>query len=497
MSESKIRTRFAPSPTGYMHIGNLRTALFEYLVAKSLDGDFILRIEDTDQGRLVEGSLDAIYRTLELTRLDYSEGPDKGGDYGPYVQSERLNLYRPAAEQLVEMGEAYYCFCSEERLHEVQEKARAEGSDFIGYDRHCRDLPQEEVEAKLAAGDPWVIRQKMPLDGVIGYDDAVFGRIEVENKTLEDHILLKSDGYPTYNFANVVDDHAMKITHIVRGSEYLSSTPKYIHLYNAFGYDLPVFVHVPLINGPDGRKLSKRHGATSFEELLEDGYIVEAIVNYLALLGWSPGTTQELFTLEELEQAFDTKGIAKSPAVFNIEKLRWFNGQYLQRMSPEAFNEHAAPYYAKIEGDPVAKMSDEQKITLAKTLQPRTEQLSVLPEQLVFLHEVQDYDLDLYYHKRMKTDAAGALKVFPSILEVLKETEWTEVALGDALRDYASSNELKNGMVMWPVRIALTGMSVSPGGAIEALYLLGKDESIRRLETAIRRLEEEIEGAEA
>lgn len=497
MSESKIRTRFAPSPTGYMHIGNLRTALFEYLVAKSQDGEFILRIEDTDQGRLVEGSLDAIYRTLELTRLDYTEGPDKGGAYGPYVQSERLHLYRPAAEQLVEMGEAYYCFCSEERLLEAQEKARQAGSDFIGYDRHCRDLSKEEVDARLTAGDPWVIRQKMPLEGVVGYDDAVFGRIEVENKTLEDHILLKSDGFPTYNFANVVDDHAMKITHIVRGSEYLSSTPKYIHLYNAFGYDIPVFVHVPLINGPDGRKLSKRHGATSFEELLEDGYIVEAIVNYLALLGWSPGTTQEVFSLQELEEAFDTKGIAKSPAVFDIEKLRWFNGQYLQKMSPEEFNEHAAPYYAQIEGDPVSAMSDEQKLSLAKTLQPRTEQLSVLPEQLVFLAAVQDYDMDFYYHKRMKTDATGALKVFPGVLEVLKETEWTEEALGDALRGYAGANELKNGMVMWPVRIALTGMKVSPGGAIEALFLLGKEESLQRLESAIQRLENELEGADA
>lgn len=497
MSESKIRTRFAPSPTGYMHIGNLRTALFEYLVAKSQGGDFILRIEDTDQGRLVEGSLDAIYRTLEITNLDYSEGPDKGGDFGPYVQSERLNLYLPAAEKLVEMGEAYYCFCSEERLQEAQNKARAEGSDFIGYDRHCRNLPQEEVEARLAAGDPWVIRQKMPLDGVIGYDDAVFGRIEVENKTLEDQILLKSDGYPTYNFANVVDDYAMKITHIVRGSEYLSSTPKYIHLYNAFGYDIPVFVHVPLINGPDGKKLSKRHGATSFEELLADGFVVEAIVNYLALLGWSPGTTQELFTLEELEQAFDINGIAKSPAVFDLEKLRWFNAQYLQKMSPEEFNEHAAPYYAQIEGDPFAAMSAEQKLVLAKTLQPRTEQLSELPAQLVFLAGVQDYDLDLYFHKRMKTDATGALKVFPPVLEVLKETEWTEEALGEALRNYANANELKNGMVMWPVRIALTGMQVSPGGAIEALFLLGKEESIQRLESAIDRLENEIEGADA
>lgn len=484
MPFDRVRTRFAPSPTGFMHIGNLRTALYEYLIAKASGGDFILRIEDTDRGRLVEGAVDKIYKALSDVGMKHDEGPDIGGPNGPYVQSERLPLYKKYAEKLVEQGDAYYCFCSEERLAKVHEEQEAEGSDFIGYDRHCRNLPPEEVKAKLEAGEPYVIRQKMPSEGVTAYEDAVYGRIEIENKTLEDQILLKSDGYPTYNFANVVDDHDMAISHVVRGSEYLSSTPKYILLYEAFGYDVPTYVHLPLILGKDGKKLSKRMGATSFEELVEEGFLPEAITNYLALLGWAPKDTRELFTLKELEENFRIEGISKAPAVFDPEKLLWFNEQYLRSFPPEEFTARCLPYFRQV----CPEISDENAAFLAGLLQPRASKLTDIPEQIGFLAEYEDFDLDLFVHKKSKTSLESCRKVLGDFLQTLPETAWNKDALMEEMTSYAKENEVKNGYVMWPLRIAASGRAVTPGGAAEVLLLLGKDESLRRMQKAYERL---------
>ncbi|WEG36970.1 glutamate--tRNA ligase [Amygdalobacter nucleatus] len=494
----EVRTRFAPSPTGFMHIGNLRTALFEYLVAKSNDGKFILRIEDTDQKRKVEGALEKIYNTLESVGMDYDEGPDKPGEVGPYVQSERLNMYLPEALKLVESGHAYYCFCSEERLAKLHEELAAKGASFIGYDRHCRNLSAEEVKAKLQAGEPYVIRQKMPDTGETTYHDEVYGDITVQNNTLEDQVLVKSDGYPTYNFANVVDDHSMQITHVVRGCEYLSSTPKYVLLYEAFGYKQPKYIHLPLINGPDGKKLSKRHGATSYEELIQQGFLPEAVINYLALLGWSPASTTELFTLQELEQAFDIAHIAKAPAVFDIEKLKWFNAQYIQKKTVDEFYALIQPELKQLtEGQSeLAERLQANSELLARILQPRLNVITEVTDKLSFLPALPNYSNDLFVHKKMKTTLESSLEILHAVLPEFEQLDsWTEAALHGVMINYATSHELKNGKVMWPVRVAATGLQVSPGGASEALVLLGKQESLKRLEQAIEQLKAELAEA--
>lgn len=476
-----------------MHIGNLRTALYEYLVAKSQGGQFILRIEDTDRERLVEGSIEKIYSTLSSVGLQHDEGPDIGGDYGPYVQSERRELYRPVAEKLVEDGQAYYCFCTQSRLaevHSAQEEARKQGQElnFIGYDRHCRDLPQEEVNAKLATGTPYAIRQKMPLAGETSFHDEVFGTITVQNETLEDQVLLKSDGYPTYNFANVVDDHAMSITHVVRGSEYLSSTPKYQLLYDVLGYESPVYIHLPLILGADGQKLSKRHGATSFEELVEDGYLSEAITNYLALLGWSPSNeTRELYSLEELEEAFTISGISKSPATFNIDKLNWFNGEYIRKLAPGEFLDYIKP----VLDDILPGLSDDQQDLAAELLQPRINKLPELREQIIFMAELPEYETDIFVHKRSKSTVESSSKILNDLIPRYEALgSWERAELHTIMVDYAQENELKNGTVMWPVRIGVSGQTVTPGGAAEIMCLVGRDETLNRLKKALGRLNE-------
>lgn len=482
--QKKIRTRFAPSPTGFMHVGNLRTALYEYLIAKSLGGDFILRIEDTDQERLVEGATDVIYRTLRQTGLKHDEGPDIGGEFGPYVQSERQNLYRPYAEQLVREGKAYYCFCTKERLDSLH----SDDDSFGGYDRHCRDLPQEEVERLIAAGTPYVIRQKMPVEGSTAFEDAVYGSITIENSELEDQILLKSDGFPTYNFANVIDDHLMQVTHVVRGCEYLTSTPKYNLLYEAFGWEIPVYVHLPLImgRGEDGEisKLSKRHGSTGFDDLVQEGYLPEAIINYIALLGWCPKDNQEVFTLDGLVQNFSIDGISKSPSVFDYDKLAWFNGEYLRAMSPEEFTDLAMPFYRQALGDRSFNWT-----VLSTILQPRVTQLTQIPEKIDFFAQLPDYEPDLFINKKSKTNLENSVEMLRHAIAALEEIgTWDVDTIHTILLELAPKLEVKNGTLLWPVRIAAAGMSVTPGGAIEILAILGKDESLRRLRIGLSKL---------
>jgi glutamyl-tRNA synthetase len=483
---AEIRTRFAPSPTGYMHIGNLRTALYEYLIAKKYGGKFILRIEDTDQERYIEGATDVIYNTLKMAELQHDEGPDIDGPYGPYVQSERKKIYIEWAKKLVELGGAYYCFCSKERLAEKKAACEAAGQVYK-YDRHCLSLSREQVEEKLAKGEPYVIRQKMPDTGSTSFDDAVYGTITVENSTLEDQVLLKSDGLPTYNFANVIDDHLMNITHVVRGNEYLSSAPKYNLLYAAFGWEVPTYVHVPLILKSSGQKLSKRAGDPSFEDLMSMGYLIEAIINYVALLGWSPGGTQEIFSLKELEEAFDIKGISKSPAIFDINKLNWMNGEYIRKLSPEKFHELAKPYY---------KVLPEGKADLfkvSKLLQPRTEVLNTIPDNIDFLIELPDYDVSMYVHKKMKTtleNSLGSLKEAIPVLEGL--SEWNNEAIWEALIAKTGELGIKNSQMLWPVRTAVSGKQATPGGATELAEILGKEETLRRIRIGIEKLESSI-----
>ncbi len=479
----EVRTRFAPSPTGYMHIGNLRTALYEYLIAKSQGGKFILRIEDTDQGRLVEGSVDVIYKTLEMTGLKHDEGPDIGGEFGPYVQSERMGMYMQYALELVEKGEAYYCFCTKERLESLKE-SNAEGAAFAKYDRHCLGLSQEEVQAKLAAGEPFVIRQKMPDSGTTTFHDVVYGDITVDNAELDDQILMKADGFPTYNFANVVDDHLMNITHVVRGSEYLSSTPKYNLLYQAFGWEPPVYVHLPAVMRDAHHKLSKRHGDKSFEDLVKEGYVVEAIVNYIALLGWSPADNTEIFSLKELEEKFDISGLSKSPAIFDIKKLTWMNGEYLKAMEFDTFFALAKP---KLEEALAGTGLDLKKI--AALLQKRLETLNDIPGMVSFFKELPVYGTELYTHKKMKTNDEIALSSLQAALPVLQEmTEWNETAIHDRLIALVGELGIKNGQLLWPVRTALSGEPTSPGGAIELADILGKEETLRRMEKGIELL---------
>ena len=481
----RIRTRFAPSPTGFMHVGNLRTALFEYLIAKSNGGDFVLRIEDTDRERYVEGAVGVIYNTLKQVGLKHDEGPDVGGPFGPYVQSERKGLYAEYAEQLVREGRAYYCFCTKERLDALHESKDENGG---GYDRHCRDLSAEEAERLLAAGTPHVIRQKMPTEGSTTFDDVVYGPITIENKELEDQVLLKSDGYPTYNFANVIDDHLMKITHVVRGCESLPSTPKYKLLYEAFGWDVPTYVHLPLIMGknPDGTvsKLSKRHGSTGFADLVNDGYLPEVIVNYIALLGWCPKDNREIFTLDELAENFSISGISKSPAVFDYEKLQWLNGEYLRAMTPEEFTRLAMPYYRAVFPD-----GERPWDVLTAILQQRVTRLTEIPAMLGFFRDLPDYAAELFVNKKSKTtleNSADMLKAALSVLESLPE--WTLDAIHDSMMELVPKLGVKNGTLLWPVRIAAAGQTVTPGGAFEILCILGREESLRRLNLGLKKL---------
>lgn len=479
-----IRTRYAPSPTGFMHVGNLRTALYEYLIAKSQDGKFILRIEDTDRERLVEGAVDVIYNTLKVAGLNHDEGPDVGGDFGPYVQSQRREMYLPYAEQLIKEGKAYRCFCTKERLEKLSEE-----SVGGGYDGHCRDLPQEEIDRLLEQGVPYVIRQKMPKEGSTTFSDAVFGDITVENSELTDQILIKSDGYPTYNFANVIDDHTMGITHVVRGCEYLSSTPKYNLLYEAFGWEIPTYVHLPLIMGKndDGSvsKLSKRHGATGFEDLVADGYLPEAVINYIALLGWCPKSNQEIFTLKELCESFHVDEISKSPSVFDYDKLAWMNSEYLRNMTPEQFSAVSMPYYEQVFGEGKAPA---EKLTAI--LQQRTVKLTDIPPMIEFFVTLPEYDKELYVNKKSKTNLENAPALLKAVYEELKALEnWNCDAIKELLISMAERMELKNGTIMWPARIAVAGKTVTPGGAVEILDILGKEESLRRMEIGLAKLE--------
>ena len=479
----EVRTRFAPSPTGYMHIGNLRTALYEYLIAKSQGGKFILRIEDTDQERQVEGAVDVIYNTMRMTGLKHDEGPDIGGDYGPYVQSERMGMYMDYAKELVEKGEAYYCFCTKERLESLKE-SNAEGAAFAKYDRHCLGLSKEEVQAKLDAGVPFVIRQKMPDSGTTTFSDVVYGDITVENTELDDQILMKADGFPTYNFANVVDDHLMHITHVVRGSEYLSSTPKYNLLYKAFGWEPPVYVHLPAVMRDAHHKLSKRHGDKSFEDLVREGYVVEAIVNYIALLGWSPSGTQEIFSLKELEENFDMAGLSKSPAIFDIKKLTWMNSEYLKAMDFDKFYALAEPKLKEALGD-----TDLDLKKIAALLQKRLETLNDIPGLVEFFKTLPEYGTELYTHKKMKTNDEIALSSLEAALPVLENlADWNTTSIHDALMALVGELGIKNGQLLWPVRTALSGEPTCPGGAMELADILGKEESLRRIRKGIELL---------
>ena len=478
-----VRTRFAPSPTGFMHVGNLRTALYEYLVAKSQGGKFVLRIEDTDRERLVEGAEDVIYKTLEQVGLRHDEGPDVGGEFGPYVQSQRKDLYKPYAQQLVEEGKAYYCFCTKERLESLHDE-----QGLGGYDRHCRDLPADEVQRLLDAGTPYVIRQKVPLTGSTTFEDAVFGSITIENKEIEDQVLLKADGYPTYNFANVIDDHLMHITHVVRGSEYLTSTPKYNLLYEAFGWEIPTYVHLPLIMGKneDGSvsKLSKRHGSTSFEGLVQEGYLPEVIVNYIALLGWAPKDNQEIFSLEELVKAFSIDGISKSPAVFDYDKLNWFNAEYIKAMEEPAFTAHAMPYYKEVFGE-----QEKPWEVLYSILPARITKFNEIPGLLHFLKELPDYPADFFVNKKSKTNLENSPQMLQAAIPVLEALpQWNVTAIHDAMIALAGELGVKNGTLLWPVRIAAAGALVTPGGAMEILTLLGREEALRRLRLGLQKL---------
>lgn len=481
----KVRTRFAPSPTGRMHVGNLRTALYAYLIAKHEGGDFMLRIEDTDQERYVEGALDIIYRTLEKTGLVHDEGPDKDGGVGPYVQSERQasGIYMKYAKQLIEQGDAYYCFCDKERLESLKTSVSEDGTQIVNYDKYCLHLSKEEIEANLAAGKPYVVRINMPTEGTTTFHDEIYGDITVPNAELDDMILIKSDGYPTYNFANVIDDHLMNITHVVRGNEYLSSAPKYNRLYEAFGWEVPVYVHCPLITDENHKKLSKRCGHSSYEDLLDQGFVSEAIVNYVALLGWCPQDNREIFSLPELVEAFDYHHMSKSPAVFDINKLKWMNGEYLKAMDFDKFYELAEPYIKKV----ITKDYDLKKI--ASLIKSRIEILPDIKDQIDFFEAVPEYDTAMYCHKKMKTNEETSLEVLKEILPRLEVwDDYSNDALFGLLKGFAEEKGYKNGYVMWPVRTAVSGKQNTPGGATEIMEVLGKAESVERIKNAIELL---------
>ncbi len=480
---NKVRTRFAPSPTGYMHIGNLRTALFTYIIAKKNGGDFILRIEDTDRERYVEGATQVIYDTLRECGLNWDEGPDIGGPVGPYIQSERMGMFKQYAEQLVEKGEAYYCFCDKERLDELKAVQEASGVTPM-YDRHCRNLSKEEVEQKLKEGIPYVIRQKVPLEGTTTFHDELYGDITVENSTLDDQILIKTDGLPTYNFANVVDDHLMGITHVVRGNEYLSSAPKYNLLYKAFGWEVPIYIHVEHIMKDKQHKLSKRDGDASYQDLMKKGYLKDAVLNYIALLGWAPKGENEIFSLDELIEEFDISGISKSPAIFDPAKLKAINAVYIKKMSDEEFAHAAEPYIRQ-----TVKKEDADIAFIASLLKPRTEIFTDIPEQVDFIDSLPDYDTSLYCHKKMKTNEENSLASLKEILPVLEGVDdWTEENIHEALFELIAKLGVKNGIVLWPLRVALSGKSFTPGGGIEICRILGKEESLARVREGIAKL---------
>ena len=471
----EVRTRFAPSPTGYMHVGNLRTALYTWLIARHNGGKFILRIEDTDQGRYVDGAVEVIYRTLRECGLDHDEGPDVGGPVGPYIQTERRGLYKEYAELLIEKGCAYRCFC---------EKTEDEGEGFEKAADPCRGMSRAESDARAANGEPFVIRQKIPEDGSTTFHDEIFGDITVENKTLDDQVLIKRDGLPTYNFANVVDDHLMGITHVVRGSEYLSSSPKYNLLYESFGWPVPAYVHCSPVMRDAHNKMSKRHGDPSYEDLIAQGYLTDAVVNYVALLGWSPGGEREIYSLPELAEIFDIKGISKSPAIFDIEKLKYFNSEYIRAMSPEAFAKAAEPFIRQAVKNPALDAA-----AIAALLQQRTEVLTDIPEKLDFFDALPDYDTALYVHKKSKTDEAGSLETLGKMLPVFEAIEdWNDESILAAMTGMAEACGCKNAKIMWPVRIAVAGKAVTPGGAVEICRILGKDETLRRIRVGIEKL---------
>ena len=476
----KTRTRFAPSPTGYMHIGNLRTALYEYLIAKSAGGDFILRIEDTDQKRYVEGATDIIYKTLKRVGMNWDEGPDIGGEYGPYVQSERKPLYAEYAHKLVELGGAHYCFCAQkEENKDVDEDAP---ETHIKLKDPCKHIPLEEAKARIAAGEPFVVRQNINKKGTSLFHDVVYGDIEIDYDELDEGVLLKSDGLPTYNFANVIDDHLMQITHVVRGNEYISSTPKYNLIYDAFGWTPPIYVHVPAVMKDAQHKLSKRNGDASFQDLVGKGYLPEAILNYIALLGWNPGNEQEIFSLQDLEKCFSSERLNKSPAIFDITKLTWMNGCYIRNLTAEEFHKLAKPYYKELP-------QTLDFAVLSSVLQPRIETLAQIPQEVAFLAQVPEYSADLYVNKKMKTDADISLKALQLVLPVLeKATNWDNQSLFELLKNVALANEMKNGQVLYPVRIALSGQETTPGGATEIACILGKNETLNRIRKAIDKL---------
>ena len=482
----KVRTRFAPSPTGRMHVGNLRTALYEFLIAKHEGGDFILRIEDTDRERYVEGAVDIIYRTLEQTGLIHDEGPDKDKGFGPYVQSERQasGLYMKYAKQLIESGNAYYCFCDKERLAELKTSVGEDGKEITVYDKHCLHLSKEEIQANLDAGKPYVIRINMPTEGTTTFYDELYGEITVENKELDDMILIKSDGYPTYNFANVIDDHLQEITHVVRGNEYISSSPKYQRLYEAFGWKSPKYVHLPLITDEEHKKLSKRSGHSSYEDLVEQGFLPEAIVNYIALLGWSPEDNREIFSLDELIEAFDYHKVNKSPSVFDIQKLKWMNGEYIKAMDNDIFYEIAMPYIKEV----IKKDLDLKKILdMVKT------RIEVFPEigaMVDFFEELPEYSADMYTHKKMKTNTDNSLEVLKELLPSLEETDDYSVdGLHELVFEYIGKKGCKNGQALWPLRTAVSGKQMTPAGAFEIMEVIGKGESIKRIKKGIELLE--------
>lgn len=480
---NRVRTRYAPSPTGRMHVGNLRTALYAYLIAKHEGGDFLLRIEDTDLERYVEGAVEIIYQTLKDTGLIHDEGPDKDGGCGPYVQSERhkAGIYMEYAKMLVEKGEAYYCFCTPERLESLRRTVN--GEEIMSYDKHCLSLSREEVEANLKAGMPFVIRQNNPTTGTTTFNDEIYGDITVDNSELDDMVLIKSDGYPTYNFANVVDDHLMSISHVVRGNEYLSSSPKYNRLYEAFGWDVPVYVHCPLITDENHHKLSKRSGHSSFEDLLEQGFLSEAVVNYVALLGWSPEDNREIFSLEEMVKEFDYRRMSKSPAVFDMTKLRWMNSEYMKSMDFDRFFEMALPYIKEV----IHKDLDLKKI--ASMVKTRIEVFPDIAGHIDFFEELPEYDAAMYTHKKMKTNSETSLKVLTDVLPILEAQEdFTNDGLYEAISKYVADTGVKTGFVMWPIRTAVSGKQMTPAGATEIMEVLGKEESLSRIRKGIEKL---------
>ncbi len=475
--KGKVRTRFAPSPTGYMHVGNLRTALYTWLIARHANGTFILRIEDTDQGRLVEGAVDVIYKTLTECRLDHDEGPDVGGPVAPYIQTERRPFYGKYAELLIERGHAYRCFCEKTESEE-------DSGEFDRGDDPCRALSREEADRRAANGEPFVIRQRIPHEGTTTFHDEIFGDITVENSTLDDQVLMKRDGLPTYNFANVVDDHMMGITHVVRGSEYLSSAPKYNLLYQGFGWDVPAYVHCSPVMRDAHNKMSKRHGDPSYEDLIAQGYLTEAVLNYVALLGWSPRGEQEIFSLDELKDVFEMSGISKSPAIFDIEKLRHFNSEYIRAMSPEAFAKVAEPYIRQAVKNPAIDPA-----AIAALLQQRTEVLTEIPEKLDFFDSLPAYGTELFVHKKSKSDEASSLEVLEKVIPLFEALEtWDDESILNVMVKLAEGMGAKNAKVMWPVRIAAAGKAVTPGGAVEICRILGKDETLRRLRVAVEKL---------